>query len=142
MLDRTPFNSLLRNKSARTLLRVEDPANFHFAIRAHHRVGVDFKIDGHLAYRWQLIPGKQSSRSNGGLNLIDKLAVKRDPAAHIQAEGKKAPDWNRCFHAEQWCTSVLVHVKRKRDYFCIAHEIIPTLASSRVPGSASLIVAG
>jgi hypothetical protein len=42
------------------------------------------------------------------------LAVERDAAAHIQTEGKRAPDWNRCFHAEQWCTSVLVHVKQKR----------------------------
>jgi hypothetical protein len=100
VLDRIPFNRLLRHKSPRTLLRVEDPANFHFAIRAHHCVGVDFKIDGYLAHRWQLIPGKQSSHSNGGLNLIDKLAVKGDPAAHIEAEGKKAPDWNRCFHTE------------------------------------------
>jgi hypothetical protein len=42
------------------------------------------------------------------------LAVKRDAAVHIQTEGKRAPNWNRCFHAEQWCTSVLVHVKKKK----------------------------
>jgi hypothetical protein len=35
------------------------------------------------------------------LNLINQLTVERDAAAHIQTEGKRAPDWNRCFHAKQ-----------------------------------------
>jgi hypothetical protein len=117
MLDRSPFDSLLRHKSARTLLRVEDAANFHFAIRAHHCVGVDLEINGHLAHGRKLIPSQQGSRRNSGLNLIDELAVEGDAAVHIQTEGERAPDWNRCFHAEQWCTSVLVHVKAKLTHF-------------------------
>jgi hypothetical protein len=100
VLDRIPFDSLLRHEGARTLLRVEDPANFHFAIRAHNGVGVDLEIDGHLAHGWKLIPSQQGSRRNSGLNLINELAVKGNAAVHIQTEGERAPDWNRYFHAE------------------------------------------
>ncbi len=48
VLDGIAFDFLLGNKRARALLRVEDAADFHFAIRAHNGVGVDFEVDGDL----------------------------------------------------------------------------------------------
>src|SRR5580704_5874269 len=88
VLDRVPFDSFVGNESARTLLRIEDASNFHFAIGTRHGVGVDLQVDGYLADGWQLIPGNQDSRSLSGLHLIDELAIERNAAVHVQAEGE------------------------------------------------------
>ncbi len=49
MLECIAVDGLLGNKGARTLLGVEDAADFHFAIGTHDRIGVDFEVYGNLA---------------------------------------------------------------------------------------------
>jgi hypothetical protein len=44
--------------------------------------------------------------------VVDELPGEGDTAAHIEAEGERGSDWNRVFHLDKWCTSLLVHVKR------------------------------
>ncbi len=113
MLDRIAVDSLLSNKGAGALLGVENAADFHFAIGTHHGVGIDLEIDGNLSDRGELIARDQEARGNGGLDLVDELAVEGNATLHIEAESKGSPDWNRNLHADKCCTSVLVHVKKK-----------------------------
>ncbi len=59
-------------------------------------------------------PGTRDLHRNGGLDLVDELAVEGDTAAHIEAEGERDAGLEPgVFILDKWCTSVLVHVKRK-----------------------------
>jgi hypothetical protein len=88
---------LLGNKGARTLLRVEDAADFHFAISTHHGVGVDFEVDGDLTDGGQLVAGDKDLHRNGGLDLVDELAVEGTPLRISSRKAKGTPDWSRVF---------------------------------------------
>src|SRR5450631_730881 len=101
MLECVTIDGLLGHKGARALLGVEDAADFHFAISPHDGVGVDLEVYGNLTDGGELIARDEEAGSNGCLDLVDELAVERNTAADVEAEGKGTPDWKRGLHTEK-----------------------------------------
>src|SRR5258708_22725974 len=101
MLERVTIDGLLSHKRARSLLGVEDAADFHFAIGPHDGIGIDLEVYGNLTDGGELIARDEKARSNGSLDLVDELAVERHTALHVEAEGEGTPAWKRGLHAEE-----------------------------------------
>ena len=89
MLEGIAIDGLLSDKGAGALLGVEDAADFHFAIGTHDGVGVDLEIYGDLTDGGELIAWDEEAGGDGSLDLVDELAVERDAALHVEAEGER-----------------------------------------------------
>src|SRR5258708_370173 len=101
MLECVTIDGLLSNKRARALLGVKDAADFHFTIGPHDGVGVDLEVYGNLTDGGELIAGGQKAGSNGGLDLVDQLAVEGYTAVQVEGESEGTPDWERDLHADK-----------------------------------------
>jgi len=75
---------LLCDESACALLGFEQAADFHLAVGAGDRVGVDGEIDGYLADGGELVAGLQPSDSDRTLDLIHELPIDGHAAVRVQ----------------------------------------------------------
>jgi hypothetical protein len=78
----------LRDKGAGALLRLEHSPNFELTIGAHHGIGVDGEVYGHLADGRDLIAHGQLARRHTAEDLIDDLAIDGNTAMEVEAEGE------------------------------------------------------
>ena len=70
------------------LLGVEDATQLHLAVGAGDGVGVDGEIDGDTADGGELVSGAQGGGGDGGLDLVDELAVDGHAGVGVEAEGE------------------------------------------------------
>ena len=75
-----------------SLLRVENAAQLHFAVGAGDSVGIDGEVDGDSADGGELVAGAENTGGNGGLDLVDQLAVDGHAGVGVEAEGELGND--------------------------------------------------
>src|SRR5690348_7493351 len=72
-----PLDGVLGNKRAGALLRVENAAQLHLAVRARNGVGINRQLDCDAADGRELVARTKQPGRGGGLDLVDKLAIDR-----------------------------------------------------------------
>ena len=80
------FDGVIGDERPGALLGVEDAAQLHLAVGAGDGVGIDGEVDGDAADGGELVSGAQGGSGDGGLDLVDELAVDRDARMGVQAE--------------------------------------------------------
>jgi hypothetical protein len=82
------FDLAVGYECAGALLGVEQATYLHLAVGAQNCVGVDGEIDGNLSYGGELVSDGEQPGGDCRLYLVDELAVDRNPAVCVQAEGE------------------------------------------------------
>ena len=87
-LGRGVLDLVVGDERAGSLLGVEDAAQLHLAIGAGDSVGIDGQIDGDPADGGELVAGAQRGGGDGGLDLVDELAIDGHAGVDVEAEGE------------------------------------------------------
>src|SRR5262249_8521197 len=82
----TAFQFLRADECARSLMSLEQTAEFQFTVSAHDRIWIYRQVNCQLAHRRQLVAGNERTRGHCTTHLVHDLPIDRYAAVRLKSE--------------------------------------------------------